>query len=172
MGQVLVRNVDDELKERLKESARRNGRSLESEIRERLRASIGPSDTWSTKPTSDGTDPATRTTVREVAEQFRGVGFDAEEVSAIAALRRAPLVLDHLDADVRSYWEQRARANGRTLSDEVHALLTEKARWLGATGRGFGSAVVRLFRDDPFGRGEIQELPLRGWQYPDVGDEE
>lgn len=168
MGQVLVRNVDDALKEQLKERARENGRSLESEIRERLRASIGLSDS----PSSNGPDHTTRMTVSEIADQFRGVGFDAEEVSAIAALRREPLVMDHLDADVRSYWEQRARANGRTLSDEVHTLLTEKARWFGATGRGFGSAAVRLFRDDPFERGEIQELPLRGWQYPDFGDEE
>lgn len=168
MGQVLVRNVDDELKNRLKERARENGRSLESEIRERLRASIGLPD----PPSTNGIDSATRMTVSEVADQFRGVGFNAEEASTIAALRRAPLVTDHLDADVRSYWEQRARANGRTLSDEVHTLLAEKARWFGATGRGFGSAVVRLFRDDPFERGEIQELPLRGWQYPGFGDEE
>lgn len=172
MGQVLVRNVDDELKDQLKERARENGRSLESEIRERLRASIGPSDAPSKEPSSNGKALTTQTSVWEIAEQFRGVGFDAEEISAIAALRRGPLVLDHLDADVRSYWEERAQANGRTLSDEVHALLTEKARWLGATGRGFGSAVVRLFRDDPFEHGEIQELPLRGWQYPNFGDEE
>jgi len=167
MAQVLIRNLDEDLKKQLKESAQANGRSLEAEVRERLRSSV--SDTGQVQ--SNSTNPLARKTRREITDRFRGVGFTPEEVTAIEALRRAPLVTDELDADVRAYWEERAQANGHTLSEEVRELLTEKARWFRATGRGLGSDIVRLFRDDPFERGEIEELPLRGWQSPAFDEE-
>lgn len=40
MAQILVRNLDDELKSRLTERARRHGRSTEEEVREILRNAI------------------------------------------------------------------------------------------------------------------------------------
>jgi plasmid stability protein len=41
MAQLIVRNLDDELKERLQKRARRHGRSTEEEVREILRTAIG-----------------------------------------------------------------------------------------------------------------------------------
>jgi antitoxin FitA len=40
MAQILVRNLDDELKARLTERARRHGRSTEEEVREILRTAV------------------------------------------------------------------------------------------------------------------------------------
>jgi plasmid stability protein len=40
MAQLVVRNLEDEVKEKLKERARRNGRSTEEEVREILRSSV------------------------------------------------------------------------------------------------------------------------------------
>jgi len=41
MAQILVRGLDDELVERLKERARRDGRSLQSEVRQILQTAAG-----------------------------------------------------------------------------------------------------------------------------------
>jgi plasmid stability protein len=40
MAQLVVRNLDDDVKEKLKERARRHGRSTEEEVREILRSSV------------------------------------------------------------------------------------------------------------------------------------
>jgi plasmid stability protein len=40
MAQLVVRNLDEELKHRLKEQARRHGRSTEEEVREILRGAV------------------------------------------------------------------------------------------------------------------------------------
>lgn len=42
MGQILVRNIDDDLKKRLKNRASRNGVSMEEEARLILREALGP----------------------------------------------------------------------------------------------------------------------------------
>jgi len=40
MAQILVRNIDDRTKERLQRRAKRNGRSMEAEVREILRGAL------------------------------------------------------------------------------------------------------------------------------------
>jgi plasmid stability protein len=40
MAQLLVRNIEDAVKARLKRRARRNGRSMEEEVRDILRAAV------------------------------------------------------------------------------------------------------------------------------------
>ena len=40
MAQLIVRNLDDEVKERLAERARRHGHSMEQEVREILREAV------------------------------------------------------------------------------------------------------------------------------------
>ena len=40
MAQLLVRNIENGVKERLKRRARRNGRSMEEEVRDILRAAV------------------------------------------------------------------------------------------------------------------------------------
>jgi antitoxin FitA len=42
MGQVLIRNVDDRIIERLKLKAELNGHSLEQELRDILKRAVGP----------------------------------------------------------------------------------------------------------------------------------
>lgn len=44
MAQLLVRNVDDRLKARLQRRAKRNGRSMEAEVREILRDALRKDD--------------------------------------------------------------------------------------------------------------------------------
>jgi len=41
MAQLIVRNLDDDLKERLQKRARGHGRSTEEEVREILRTAVG-----------------------------------------------------------------------------------------------------------------------------------
>ena len=41
MAQLVVRNLDDDVKQKLRERARRHGRSTEHEVREILRAAVG-----------------------------------------------------------------------------------------------------------------------------------
>ena len=170
MGQVLIRNVDDDLKEQIKRSARMNGRSLEAEMRERLRSSIAESERR--QPTKAGN--ADVGFLHETADRPEGMGFTDDDIRAMdeATARRPPLTLvGELDADVRAYWEERAQANGHTLDDEVRDFLTEQARWFGATGQGLGSAIARIFKDSSVEPGAFKELPLRGWQIPDFDDE-
>jgi plasmid stability protein len=44
MAQLVVRNIEDKVKQRLKRRAARNGRSMEEEVREILRAALGPNE--------------------------------------------------------------------------------------------------------------------------------
>ena len=76
MADVLVRNVADALKERLKESARKNGRSLEAEIRERLLDSFG------------GPDPDFW---RGIADRAREHGFTQEDLDRMEEIKREPI---------------------------------------------------------------------------------
>jgi plasmid stability protein len=66
MAQVLVRQLDDDVKEKLQRRARRHGRSTEEEIREILRNAVR----------SEGT-PRTALGSR-IAARFRRVGLDGE----------------------------------------------------------------------------------------------
>lgn len=69
MAQILVRNMDDRLKSRLQRRAKRNGRSMEAEVREILRNALMEE----AKPTVGlGT---------EMANMFRGIGLkEGEEI--------------------------------------------------------------------------------------------
>ena len=50
MAQLVVRNLDDEVKRRLRERAARRGRSMEEEVREILRAAAVQDDAPSPEP--------------------------------------------------------------------------------------------------------------------------
>jgi plasmid stability protein len=66
MAQLLVRNVEDSVKVRLQRRARRNGRSMEEEVRDILRAAVHEEDK---KPAGGlGT---------EIAKIFAGHGLDS-----------------------------------------------------------------------------------------------
>lgn len=47
MAQLIVRNLDDDIKAKLRERARRHGRSTEAEVREILRSAVAGKDTGS-----------------------------------------------------------------------------------------------------------------------------
>lgn len=66
MAQILVRKLEDDVKERLRERARRHGRSLEEEVRAILREATGEAEA----PTG-GLGTA-------LAERFAGLDFDFE----------------------------------------------------------------------------------------------
>lgn len=66
MGQIIIRNLDDDVKARLKERAGRHGRSMEEEVRQILRNSLK----------GDG-QPVARLGSR-IAVRFSGVGLDEE----------------------------------------------------------------------------------------------
>lgn len=66
MAQLLVRNLDDDVKTRLHSRARRHGRSTEEEVREILRNAVRNED-----------GPKTPLGSR-LAARFAGLGLDAE----------------------------------------------------------------------------------------------
>ena len=76
MAQLIVRNIEDEVRDRLREFARRHGRSMEEEIRDILRAAVAAAPV---RPARFGTRAAAR---------FRGRGLKAD----IAELRGKPAV--------------------------------------------------------------------------------
>jgi antitoxin FitA len=66
MAQLLVRNIDEEVKTKLQQRARRNGRSTEEEVREILRNAV--------KGESARRGPlGTR-----IAARFAGIGFEED----------------------------------------------------------------------------------------------
>jgi plasmid stability protein len=65
MAQLLVRNIEDDVKARLKERAQRHGQSLESEVRDILRDAVK----GSARPRKLGS---------EIAALFRGRGLDQD----------------------------------------------------------------------------------------------
>ena len=66
MAQLVVRNLEDSVKARLQRRARRNGRSMEEEVRDILRNAANDAE----KPAMGlGT---------EIAALFRGKGYDFE----------------------------------------------------------------------------------------------
>lgn len=80
MAQLVVRNIDDDLKARLKRRAAQHGRSMEAEVRDILRAAVKPEDQ---PPGGLGT---------QIAALFEGIGFTDEEVAAIEDLRTHPFI--------------------------------------------------------------------------------
>lgn len=72
MAQLIVRNLDDDLKARLQRRARKHGRSTEAEVREILRIAVGAGGS---KPRALGSSLATRFKgigVREEIQELRG----------------------------------------------------------------------------------------------------
>ena len=70
MAQLIVRNLDDDLKARLQRRARRHGRSTEEEVREILRTAVG----------AGGSAP--KALGSSLARRFEGIGLreDIEEL--------------------------------------------------------------------------------------------
>lgn len=66
MAQVVVRQLDEDLKERLKRRAKRHGRSVEAEIREILRNAV-----------HGGSAPVMRLGSR-IASRFKGKGLQED----------------------------------------------------------------------------------------------
>lgn len=77
MAQLVVRNLDDEVKERLKQRAEKNGRSLEAEVRYILSASVALT---------------TQGFWRSIADRARGSGFTDEDIQRMADLRNEPVL--------------------------------------------------------------------------------
>lgn len=76
MAQLVVRNIEDSVKARLQRRARRNGRSMEEEVREILRSAANETK----KPTIGlGT---------QIAALFKGKGHDFE----VEELRGHPVI--------------------------------------------------------------------------------
>lgn len=67
MAQLVVRNLDDDVKAKLQRRAKKHGRSTEEEVREILRNAV--KDEVRRKQRGLGT---------EIAELFEGIGFDEE----------------------------------------------------------------------------------------------
>jgi len=66
MAQLLVRNLDDDIKAKLQKRAKQHGRSTEEEVREILRNAVN-------EPTVPRGGLGT-----EIAALFEGIGFDQE----------------------------------------------------------------------------------------------
>ena len=68
MAQLLVRNLDEDVKRRLQERAARRGRSMEEEVRDILRAAAAASDD----------QPRAEPLGTRIARRFAGLGFREE----------------------------------------------------------------------------------------------
>lgn len=82
MAQILIRQLDDDLKARLQRQARRHGRSTEEEVREILRNAV-----------RDDEEPPSRLGSR-IAARFTRVGLD----EPVAELRGHTVEPAHFDA--------------------------------------------------------------------------
>ena len=79
MAQILVRNLETQLKTRLQRRAKRNGRSMEAEAREILRDTLKEEDAPQRKLGS------------EIVALFSGQGIGLKEGEEIRELRGYPL---------------------------------------------------------------------------------
>ncbi len=77
MGQLLIRNVEDEMKARLKRQAARHGRSMEEEARDILRDGLKGDE----QPEGADEEQPEGGLGTEIAEMFRGIGLrEGEEI--------------------------------------------------------------------------------------------
>jgi plasmid stability protein len=81
MAQLVVRNIEDDVKVRLQERARKHGMSLEELVRDILR------DAALSKPPSKGLGS-------EIAALFRGKGFKAGEIQELRGYTITPAKFD------------------------------------------------------------------------------
>ena len=73
----------------------------------------------------------------------------------------AQLVVRNLDEDVKVRLRRRAAANGRSMEDEVRAILRDAVKDEARSRGGLGSEIAALFRN--VGLNENEEIPeLRG----------
>ncbi len=90
MASITVRNLDDNVKRRLRKQAAENGRSLEAEVREILSRNTG--STTSSRPIKTGLDLFRG--IREVVEKYGGVDLeqfpDQELAESPAKFRHKP----------------------------------------------------------------------------------
>jgi plasmid stability protein len=77
MGQILVRNIDDELKRRLKLRAGKHGHSMEQEVRDILRDAVK----------EDGPQKGLGT---QIAERFKGLGLREKDFPKLKINPRIP----------------------------------------------------------------------------------
>jgi plasmid stability protein len=77
MAAVSIRDLDDDVKDRLRVRAARNGRSMEAEIRAILTAAVGESD-------------SSRGLFTELLDRFGEIGGVELDVPARANVARAP----------------------------------------------------------------------------------
>ncbi len=81
MAQLTVRNLDDEVKAKLRRRARRHGRSMEEEVRDILRNAVkeeaGPQEGLGTR----------------IAALFKGIGLD-EEIPELRGYPARPAEFD------------------------------------------------------------------------------
>jgi antitoxin FitA len=83
MAQLVVRNLDDDVKKRLKKRAEKHGRSMEEEVRDILRAAV-------TKDKSTEEGLGTR-----FANHFRSVGLrEGEEIQELRGFPVRPAEFD------------------------------------------------------------------------------
>jgi plasmid stability protein len=71
MGQIVVRNIEDTVKARLKRRAARHGRSMEEEVRVILRDAVKRDE------------PSTEGLGTRIARRFAGIGFEEGELPRI-----------------------------------------------------------------------------------------
>jgi antitoxin FitA len=81
VAQLLVRNLDDEVKKRLQRRAARHGRSMEEEVREILRAAVD----------RDEPGPSAPGLGTRIAERFAGLGL-ADELPELCGAVAVPAV--------------------------------------------------------------------------------
>lgn len=84
MAQIVVRNLDDDVKARLKRRAQRHGQSMEAEVRDILEAAAMAEDA----PIEGGLGSRLRA-------RFAGIGVDLDPV--IEELRKIPAVPARFD---------------------------------------------------------------------------
>ena len=85
MAQILVRKVEDRVKKRLTERARRNGRSMEEEVREILRNALREEEV---KQRGLGS---------EIVALFSGQGIGLEEGEEIPEIRGMQLEIPNFE---------------------------------------------------------------------------
>jgi plasmid stability protein len=78
MGQILVRKIDDTLKDKLQRLAERNGHSMEEEVRNILRNAV-----------KDDSKPEKGLGTR-IAERFRGLGLREGDIRELRIEPRIP----------------------------------------------------------------------------------
>ena len=91
MASITIRNLDDNVKKRLRKQAAENGRSLEAEARDILSRNTGP--TPSSRPIKTGLDLFRG--IREVVEKYGGVDLEPPE--------RTPMRPVNLFEDIKEF---------------------------------------------------------------------